>query len=376
MGEDAGGWWARLKDRKRWGSVLVLLPALILGTSFLNQEQLDPLTVTSLLVDRILYVAVFGLLLAPVFVLLAPPMTAMMASAIASATGVALSATVLLAGIRPPRDDRVLVLAAVALAGCLVNYKLNLAGMPVFRRHATSSILAAALAVVIPLLQFWHSTSFLPGRLSTNLALTPNVSSEIKGDQARGVVEIRVDNSSDVRALIIISDMKVCHRETVEELAYDVVSLRKDPSCRSVRPLGQRSWVDAKGSVSHRTAIETPAGRPLIQMISRVAYARGDRVREVAGSERTGQEIGACQDAVVVALQEESRYKALAQVEKYLVYDTNDVGGIQYSITSSDARTCPKSSSDLQSYFGVTELRVNWEGWVGAPAPAEEGSAS
>jgi hypothetical protein len=346
-------------------SLVLLAPGAVLAIGFVKQPVTGALTFAALVIDSMLIVVVLVGALALPLVLVSKPAVAAHASVAASCSVIVLTSTLLLTGaLRSTRDSPVMFLCVFALCTALLN--MSLRGVH-FSTHLPRKVWIGLGAIgVVPLLQFAQGLAYLP--LQTQVSLNQSLgarSTSKDGKNLRGVVEVDVENTSDTRAFIFISDLKICHWSVPADAGYDEESLR-GPNCRSETPLGERTWIDGHSHLRFSLATSTPADRPLIQLVGRVAYARGDVLREVVGSEtpRTGAALEGCSSVRSVLLQEESRFKSLAQQSKFLMYAvSDDSGGLRPFIVPENRLSCRSRDRLLSDYYGVTEQKVVWQGW-------------
>lgn len=363
----------RLWHPQRWAwAVVWAAPSLLLGFLLWRQEAIDPLTAPSLIVDRGLQIVVLVMVLALPGLLFAPGAVAFYSALALCMAGWLLSTTVGLAGLlRPGADARMLSLSVVAFLGTS-SLLLLVCAQVTWLRSGRVRLAGALLALLLPFLQFWHGASFLPGRTEANLTQTADARA-VGGEsgQLRSLVSVTAQNNTDARVLIIITNMTVCWWRSEAELLVgsETIPPRDRENCRVLRPLGERSWISAKSSLTYQVALETRADHPLLQVSSQVAYARGDRLR-ISGKPLVLPAIGKCKNASAVRLDEESRFKGLAQQDKYLVYaDRNGDGGRNYFFLVGSKPTCSADADTrLQNYFGVTEARLIHETWLVVPA--------
>jgi hypothetical protein len=308
-------------------------------------------------------------------ILLAPSVIAEISSTVAAVAGVLFSLTLLLAVIfNVRRDVRVGVVVFAALVACLINLRLGWrAWRPAIPRTRTVVVSVLGIAA-LPLLQFWQSTAFLPSQKVAGLmATTLDMQVQDATDTTlRSAASVVTENTSDVRVLVIISNLLVCEWHPGDKTDYSPGELRRRPNCHQYRPVGNLSWIDPKVKVPYRIAVETSRDRPLVSLTYRIAYARGDRLR-AAGSRRnlTTEELeSSCVNGYVIRLADESRYRALVQQNRYLIYGMDSSGGTDYYLTSEGAVRCPSKSGDLDDYFGVTEMTAIWQGWLSPPKSA------
>jgi hypothetical protein len=111
----------------------------------------------------------------------------------------------------------------------------------------------------------------------------------------------------------------------------------------------------------------------LVQLRYRYAYSRGDRLREVGRSAQTVErsELGEdCIEAEITALQQDSRFKAVALESNSLVYGLTAEGKTRYRIGPTGEVNCTSGTeNDLSDYYGIRETNVVWVGWLQPPPP-------
>ncbi|MBA2624200.1 MAG: hypothetical protein H0U89_01105 [Acidimicrobiia bacterium] len=138
-------------------------------------------------------------------------------------------------------------------------------------------------------------------------------------------------------------------------------------ACQVFRPLAVGAWLSPKQDLEYRQAITTPIDSPLLRIESRIAFARGDRLRTSEEEKHLGR-VGPCHDVTAVRLEEESRVKGLAQRDKHLLYaDRRGDGRIDYYFDQG-AVDCPEGDdAGLSEYFGTTETSGVFEEWLTPP---------
>lgn len=371
--------------RRSWADRVVVLvasaPAAWLAWRFWRQQAIDPLTFPALLLDRGLQVLTVAAAGAVVLVILARTTIALSAAVLVAGVGAVLAASILLSGIvRPPVDLTVMILAAIAAAasiGLLVRFAPRI---PLLS-SVPSQIAAAIVAAAVPLLQLWNSVSFLPSQteaaIGQELAVMP-VGSD--GGFTYSEVNLKVKNDTDTRVLIIISKMTVCFWGPGEEIEFGDSALlrREDDNCPWFRPLFEASWISPKSELTWSTVVRSPEDKHQITLVSRIAFARGDRLR-TARLPKALTTIGSC-EIHAAAVWEESRVRGVAQENKYLVYSDpdgqQDSEGLNYHFRSGVIDCTQEHEGRLDSYFGVTETRISNHRWVDPPATTTTTTAS
>ena len=351
--------------RPRIVALLLLIPACWLAYLFWRVPVADPLTISALLLDRTLQVCTF-LLLPPAGagVLLAPWPFAQAAAAAGGTVSVLLGGSVALAGTRPPADPLPTGLAIL----CILTGTVLLVWVfhRVLRTTRWRISLLAPLAL-LPAVQFWHATSFVPARLTTSMSIEPRVTVQHADANDRFfAVEVQLRNNGDVATLVLAAEVIICFRSTNQNLSYDVRTLYGDGACRTSAIVDELSQVDARSSVTYHRSFTT-RDRPLVQLVARVRYARADRLR-VDESSRTGPElkVGCLGGVTTYRIRDDARFKGVAQRERILVYDegTGPEENAFY-VTTSGAPLCAKPPQyDIGENLGTVYLRVNREDWL------------
>jgi hypothetical protein len=360
-------YWSALSPfRPRIVALLLLIPACWLAYLFWRVPVADPLTISALLLDRTLQVCTF-LLLPPVGagVLLAPWPAAQAAAATGGIVSVLLGGSVALAGTRPPADPLPTGLAVL----CIVTGAALLVWVfhPVILTTRWKVSLLAPLAL-LPAVQFWHATSFVPARLTTSMSIDPRVTVQHADAEDRFlVVEVQLRNNGDADTLVLAAEVIVCFRPSTNQLlTYDTSTLYGDGGCRTSNIVDRLSQVDAKTSVTYHQSVIAPRDLPRVQLVARVWYARADRMR-VDESSKTGPElkVGCLGEVMTYRIRDDARFKGVAQRERILVYDEGSGPERNaFYLTTKGAPPCAKPRYDIAENLGTAYLRVNREDWL------------
>lgn len=358
-----GRFWARCTSAwPRFAALLMLVPAGWLAYLFWQVPVDDPLTLSAFLLDRILQVST-GLMLplAMLLILVAPWRIARPAAVVGGAVSFVLGLSVVFAALRPPVDWWPVVLAVLsATAGAAlliwVLHRLGHRKLPVLPLLAPLSLL--------PALQFWHQTSFLPAQLSTSLSMEPRVIVQsADGGRIRGVVENAIHNKSDVAAIVLASGLRICFRGSITEA---------ERGCIASRPIDDRSIVDAKGTTTYRIPFEaTPPNNAIIALHATIWYARADRLRinyDSAEEPRT-EKYDRCSGKVTTyRLRPDSRLKGLVQQDRLLVYDeVSDEEGSQVTFfLTTPGRPLCAAPRYIQDQLGVRSFWIGSQEWLHA----------
>jgi hypothetical protein len=382
----------------------------VLAFVFWRVPVAEPLTVSALLVDRVLLVCT--VLLLPVCVVamaFARWSWARRGAVVGAIVAVALGGSTSLAALRPPVNASSTGLALAALGGGLVLLFWTQGGLLLSWRGGFSIALVLSL---LPLVQFWHATSFVPARLNTTVGTVVRLTGQTtKKGSATGEVEVVIRNSGGVGAMILASELILCYwRGPHEFLQQD--ALYDDPHCETEQLFDNLTQIDSRSTWTIRHAFHQPAAKDskirVVQGIVFLWYARTDRLRidsepivdneplfpwtvianvdsqdckKVKGEmKNTKFEIEEDWRLSVMKVSEESRFQGVVQQDRHLVYLRNfsDPGDAYFALTTVDEPLCdpnhdgsgglPRwSNYDLGQRVGLTTLRLNHEEWVELP---------
>jgi hypothetical protein len=326
------------------------------------------------IVDGLVLIAIVLSWPALVVVLLGPTRLAVDAALFVAATGLATSVSIVMQGRPGPVDVGVVILAVVAAVIDVLILAIVLLRNP-GRSQAlrVGALFAAVGALLLPLAQFWHATSWSNIVQKASIGLEPAV--EVQGRTADDLfvkVDLKLTNNSVGRVRVIHSAVDICRWSPDEPLIYEPNELLAMPQrCTRWRTFAPRSWVDANASLTGSKTLKVPISSPRLEIIARVAYARGDRL-QIASESETAEELpdsegpgGKCANASFYRVEPDSRARGLAQQEKYLGYaDRRGEGGQAYFLVGGRPNRCRDSDPALIDYYGVTELSVVTETWL------------
>jgi hypothetical protein len=214
--------------------------------------------------------------------------------------------------------------------------------------------------------------------VQANVSQTIDVVSEgSQGERDLAVVKYEAHNGENVGVFVIISGLYVCTQPT-GTMILGGTNLGPSESCDNpiVQPIPRLTWMPADSTISFRLAIESPKSTPVVRVVARIAYARGDRLQPVEpGQYQRIEQIDKCQRVLAVELREASRYERLAQRSKTLVYYSLADGRSNYYLANEESPgKCPgNTESILSRYYGVTEGRTEW---AGRPASVTTGQTT
>lgn len=364
---------SRLGEWRRWTTFAVLALASWVGVALWMAPVLDPPTVSAFLLDRVLQVsAVIGGVCTPM-VLLLRPAAAIRAGLVACLCQGAVCLCVLGGGLRPPRDTTVLWLTGATLAALVVTTWWLWMHRPDGTTITLPAVIVSALVgAALPLLQLWAATSFTFGaqRVSLEATISTTVQS-VSDDEKTLYVSVAVThtNPSSTRARVLLSQTSACWAPAGARPESDLVKQRESSDCETWPALRERSWVDAGAEVTSSRVIEVPADKPHLSVTTRAEYAREDRMQFVRPVPvETVERVGECTDVERFQIRDDSRFRAVAQAEKFLQYAQID-DGRYYWVVWGDDPPCPgENSSDLDGFYSTSGLLVTGETWLTAPA--------
>lgn len=407
----------------RFLGLLLLSPACALAVLFWRVPVAEPLTVSALLVDRVLLACTALLLPVCVVAMAFARWSWARRGAVAGAmVAVALGGSTSLAALRPPFDPLPTALALVALGGGLTLLLWTQGGLLLSWRGGVSIALVLSL---LPLVQFWHATSFVPARLNTTVGAVVRVTGQMsKKGSATGEVEVVVRNNGGVGALVLASELILCywrgpHEFRQLDLLYD------DPHCGTEQLFENLTQLDSRSTWTirhafHRSGAERAKIRA-VQAIVVLWYARTDRLRigeplRIDSESPDGEwpvdnvqiwpetsipnvDIRACKRLKVketvkgkkveveedwrlsiLRVSEESRFQGVVQRDRRLVFlrDFEAPGDAYFALTTAGEPLCnpdkdtyaglPRwSDYGLDQRVGLTTLRLNHEEWLDLP---------
>jgi hypothetical protein len=383
-----------VKRLSRWPGrllgLLLLTPACVLAVLFWRVPVADPLTVSALLVDRTLMASTALVLPVCLLAMAVAPWEWAERGAVAGAmVAVALGGSISLAALRPPVDLWPTVLAVLALVGGI--------GLLIWRQGKLllswrGTIPIVGILSLLPLVQFWHATSFVPAHLNTTVGTDVKVTGQtMKGGSARGEIEVTVRNNGDIGALVLASELILCYwPEPHEFLLQD--DLYNSEHCETEQIFSNLSEIDSHSTWTMRHAFQRApkgSGIRVVQGVVLLWYARMDRLRidndpvidsfPLSIMNPGRQRSLACRKWTlsVLRVQEESRFQGVVQRERRLVYlDSGDPGDAYFALTTVGESYCnsdgdestkglPRwSSYDIGQRVGVRESRLNHEQWL------------
>lgn len=360
---------SRLRERRRWIAFALALPVCGLAAAFWSQDAIDPLNAPALLLDRSLQGLTLGLVPAVVLTLVAPERGALYAVTLTGVVGVMLGSAVTLSGVVRPPHDWVAIALGSAVLTCGLTLLLRHSGQLPSLRSAPGKAVAFVLASALPVLQLSGNAAFLPSRTEATLnqQITLKVADRPGGDLWT-VLGYRTTNPTDQRMIVLATRLTVCWWTAEQQPVFEPQEVRDLPNCVASRPIAAEAWVSPDSSLENSRALAIPRDHRRVTVVSRIAFARGDRLR---ASDEVVQRsaIGPCRDVRAVRLEEGSRVQSLAEPPKHLVYsDEYGDGGLSYGFDTDSGIDCPpRDPDDLAEYFGVTENRQVRDVWLTPP---------
>jgi hypothetical protein len=249
-----------------------------------------------------------------------------------------------------------------------------------------STLSIAGILALLPIVQFWHATSFVPAHLNTTVGADVKVTGRTtKAGDATGQVEIAVRNSGGVGALILASELILCYwAEPHELLTLD--ELYASDECETQQLLDNLTEVDSGNVWTIRRAFQRSAAKGrsprTVQANVFLWYARKDRLRIGEELQLSSSDIQTCRQPSqlwMFQVQEESRYQGIVQRDRRFIYlRTGDSGDAYFALTTVREPICilekgmyeglPRQSDhDVGQRVGLRQLRLDHEAWLEAP---------
>jgi len=353
-----GLWWQRAV------ALLLLVPTVWLSILFWAVPASNPLTVSALLLDRILQVATaLALPVAVVGVAVAPWPLARPAALAGGIVSVMLGGSAVTAALRPPVEGWTTLLSVLSLV-CGLGQLIWMLRRILLARKWRISLLAPL--TLLPLVQFWHATSFVPARLTTSITMTAQVTStQAVGEESRGAVEVGLRNDGDIGAILLGSWLYICERETVEDLVYDMSVIHSDPACADVSPLFG-NWTDIEPNTvrTRHQAIVTRLNEPIVQVVGEAWYARTDRLQIDEQNKASLYDVRTCPvpPEYIYQLFADSRVRGVVEKQRLLIYTSDD-----WYFSTVDESLCEDSRYALGEHIGVGWVRNFYNDWLQVP---------
>jgi hypothetical protein len=359
---------ASLRKRFENGRALFLIlmvPNMILSILYLAVDVDDPLTISALLVDRVLQITsaiVFPISL--VMVLSAPIRIARVGAIIASICSALLGISASVSALRPPIKILPTALAVICAVIGVASLVWLTRKVMLTSRWRFSLI---GLLALLPLIQFWHATSFVPARLKTSMGVTSavvKVHSETKSDR-RATVEFELVNGSDVDAVILASRVMWCFRPSNAGIETNMDKLYNDHHCAWGALILHTTVIHGKTSFSYHQAFSAPKDRPFLQLFVKVWFARSDRLRIDPGEvEVDASKTASCSAGHVATyrLLDDAKIKGLVQRAHYITYEGYPTAPVAW--LSTEGEPLCGGGQDLIRYFGVTYIQSNQQEWL------------
>jgi hypothetical protein len=343
-----------------------MVPNVILSILFWQVPVEDPLTISALLIDRLLQLTVVVFPFSLLAVLIAPLRIARLGAVIGSICSASLGGSAALsAWEQEPVKRFPTILAVVCLVIGVVLLLVLTYGVLLTARWQQISVVGVLL-VILPAIQLWHATSFAPARLTTSMSVT-NLVVKVQSTEKerRGTTQFAVQNGSETGALILLSHEIMCFRESDADL--DTNKLSEDKDCESWRPITAMSPLNGKTSYIIHEAFSKSKDKQFVYLYVKVYYARSDRLR--IGDEVV---VDAAQKAncsrghiATYRLSDDAKFKGLVLKERYITYEGDTASDpAAYSITVKGEPLCDPSRYDLPTDLGVSWVESRQQDWL------------
>jgi len=355
----------RLRNGDRWKLLGLLVPGVVVSVLF----QLSPTsssTGAALLIDTVCLLLSITTLLGAAALLVAAEANAAIWTAVACLTSGLLAVGVLATTYAPATsaDLRVVGLAVVVLVLTFVGWHRVGLRWTGIRLSATRITVAVLTVAALPVFTFWQETTYLPSQLKVSLSADLSATAlEATDGTLHWRVSGSVQNTSEVRASTVISALIACQWASEAERG----ELSREDRCTPLPQPVRRGWIDGKSELDFSDSVVLDPRTPLLELRFRIAFARGDRLREVTDSERDAdpEESGSCSNGKVVELQATSRLRALALEPSFLMFaDADGDGDLNYFIAAKSDLRCPvRGDQAREDYYSVAEFGTSWVGW-------------
>lgn len=342
-----------------------MLPSVVLSVLFWRENAYDALTASALIVDRLLQMISAALPILLVLVLSASVPVARVCAVGASICSALLGLSASLAALRPPADifPTVLGLICLIVGGVCTVWLTQRVIIASRWRFSLLGLLA-----LLPVIQFWHQTSFVPSSLVTSMSISPavvNVQSQTSSGN-RVSFRLQLQNAGEVGALILQSRIIMCPRAFDAVLISDINVLQSDTQCRSGSLITNQSVIDGETSFPYVTTLIALKDQPLLQVVVGVWYVRSDRLRiapdpvTVSSAETASCSLG---HIATYRLLDESKIKGLVQKERLITFH-GSAHLSAYSITTRGEPLCGPGENELSRYFGVRGTTSSQTIWL------------
>jgi hypothetical protein len=351
--------------------LLLMVPNVILSILYWRVNAEQPLTVSALIVDRLLQITVLIFPFSLLAVLFAPVPIAKAGAVIGSVCSTLLGGSASSSAWQAPGPIKFFptILAVI----CLV-IGLGLLGVLTHRALLTRwqrISVAGALLVLLPTIQFWHTTSFVPARLRTSMSVT-NLVVQVQSHTAkelRGNLQFALQNGSEVGARVLASWSAWCFStDTRVNIELNTLSNNKVRQCWAAPVLYGLTDVDGKTSFINHRAFSVPENFQYVQLLVKVFYARSDRLRLGEKLKIDSSKVAAeCPRGHIATypVLPEAKFSGLVQKERYLTLHSRTPQNLEgFSLTAKGEALCGSGSEDLANYFGVTWIESRQYDWL------------
>lgn len=371
----------------RLAALALLSPAFGLGVCIARTNP-ALLTTAALLLDYMLLFWGIFLAVAIISVVVAPWPLARALAVMAAGTSTVVAAVALLAAFSadPVRwwGVGLVALALVASGVFLLFSTRQIVANYVIQRPRLAAV-AAGLLALLPLVQFWNATSFVPAHQQTTLGAAVKADGVATGTGTNGEITVTLTNSGDVGALVLSSELITCERSAPQSPREPAV-LYKDKRCVVDQLVGHLDELDARSTVALTSALRQPQRPPdhvrLLEATVLVWYARQDRLQvgDLTATTQTSPEAAhECateyeggNHVEVYEVQPNSRVEALVERPRRLVYVWRGRAGDAYAALQPtnhqmcNKRGLPEDDEKIDEDVGLSFLRLNYETWLAA----------
>jgi hypothetical protein len=288
-------------------------------------------------------------------------------AAIAAGASLSVGFLTLIAGLRPPDRLWPLALSILVIASStalLIYIARNLIA------NRSGRLLLALPVILLPLIQFWYSSTWVPAQLhsSVGLEITPLVQAKTK-DLRRGVIQVKIANSGDVGAVLLFTEEVVCIRASDTAVDWNLQHLYADRSCTTSRLLTEGTVLDPKATWTINETFTAKKSQLLLQTYVAVWYARSDKLlfpEKVMNTSISQTKSCTRRNPESRRVLSDSPFRSLVEKPRYLTYEGGDVGGVRaYWLTDNADNLCSGGDAAiLNDQLGINSNFHYQRDWV------------
>lgn len=376
-------------DRRPWGERLagfaLLAPAVALCALLWREPPPAHLTLGATMIDTMLLPATFLVVLSALAILIGTWPISRLAAQLGSALGVALGISMWFAFGHHPLDYvGVAVAVGTVVSSALLLYwciSRSVSSLELRWRHI--AVLGSAVIALLPIMQFWHTSSFVPSHLGTTVGATVSTDFASFAGSTRGTAKLSITNGGGVGAVIVGSELITCYRTGLEP-GKRLDELYNDPDCDNTQLFDHLSTLDANSTWTLNIAIRSPnSNARLVEITIALWYAREDRLKvepvDITFGGQEDEDTSACSKTLekltFAWVESDSRTQAVVQRPRRLVYLREGGGGGDdyFGLQAEGQDVCyasgqeaghPTHDQSIGDDVGLSQLIWTYQAWV------------